>query len=463
MNGQNNDQQLAALPRRSRRLATMIPASHWISMGYSEDDAYIMEDLQNDIKKYCDNSGDEIYLVHYGNLGNDVPLSHHDLMIPHWKRLFKAIHGRTSVEEFDIGGICMPISVLDIMFPALQSMNLDCLYLCTMGLENDGFQLLSSFIKHNSSVTRLVLEGNKFDDVPTAATFSNAVKDHPNLEMLSFYNCSLSSNIDFLRKILEGCKRKNRLGLVISLDSFGTEAISVMADYISSNHLLRSINLSGNNIKDSGAAQLATALKTNTNMHGLHLYDNDITEDGESCLRKVLFDPTSIDSIVQSNHRSRVYTYDNDDSDNSIIAHRPPLEKEILRINKEEYTIGQKIRKKVVLALCGPNRELFDLAFLNGLPLELMPRMLELIQEYGRTRTEAFRFMLPDGREDGILEEIDRYIGPWPSSKQLEKGALSRLFHTLRGWELPLLFVNLSTPSSNVTTGKRKRRKTSRH
>jgi len=308
MNQQVNNINQPVLPRRSRRLATLIPASHWISLGYSEDDAYMMEDLQNDMKKYCDNSGVEIDLVHYGNFGNDVPFSHHDLMIPHWQKLFKTLNGRTSVQCFDIGGIYMPISVLDIMFPALQSMNLDCLYLCTMGLESDGFQLLSSFIKHNSSVTRLVLEGNKFDDVSTAATFSDAVKDHPNLEMLSFYNCSLSSNIDFLRKILEGCKRKSRLGLVISLDSFGSEAVSVVADYISSNHLLRSINLSDNNIKDSGAAQLATALKNNTNMHGLHLYDNDITEDMESCLRKVLFDPTSIDSIVQSNHRSRVYT-----------------------------------------------------------------------------------------------------------------------------------------------------------
>lgn len=156
------------------------------------------------------------------------------------------------------------------------------------------------------------------------------------------------------------------------------------------------------------------------------------------------------------------YTHNHDDDDSNI-AHRPPLEKEVLRINKEDYSIGQKIRKKVVLALCGPNRELFDLAFLNGMPLELMPRMLELIQEYGRTRTEAFRCMMPDGREDEVLEAIDRYIGPWPSSKQLEKEALSRLYHTLRGWELPSLFVNLNTPPANVTTEKRKRRKTCRY
>lgn len=44
----------ALLPRRSLRLATFIPASYWISMGYSEDHALRMEKLQNDIKAVCD-------------------------------------------------------------------------------------------------------------------------------------------------------------------------------------------------------------------------------------------------------------------------------------------------------------------------------------------------------------------------------------------------------------------------
>ena len=36
---------------------------------------------------------------------------------------------------------------------------------------------------------------------------------------------------------------------------------------------------------------------------------------------------------------------------------------------------------------------------------------------------------------------------------QLERDALSRLFHTLRGWELPLLFENLRVSSATDTTG----------
>jgi len=88
-----------------------------------------------------------------------------------------------------------------------------------------------------------------------------------------------------------------------------------------------------------------------------------------------------------------------------------------------------------VLALCGVDGSLFDLSHFNDVPLQLMPRVLELIQKHTTRRSSN-------------------------TPVQLEKDALSRLFHTLRGWELPVLFENLNNLSTNA--GKRKRRKTRR-
>ena len=79
MNDQSNNQ-LAVLPRRSRRLATIIPASHWTSIGYLEDDAQLMEKLQNDIKDVGDKTDIEF-------IGNHTILPHHEMMLPHWKSL----------------------------------------------------------------------------------------------------------------------------------------------------------------------------------------------------------------------------------------------------------------------------------------------------------------------------------------------------------------------------------------
>ena len=71
-----------------------------------------------------------------------------------------------------------------------------------------------------------------------------------------------------------------------------------------------------------------------------------------------------------------------------------------------------------------------------------------ILQEHTDARTQAVRIR-PVPQE-----------GPMYDLVQLEKDALSRLFHTLRGWELPLLFENLKSPSAY--SGKRKRRKTRR-
>ena len=42
---------------------------------------------------------------------------------------------------------------------------------------------------------------------------------------------------------------------------------------------------------------------------------------------------------------------------------------------------GMKVRLKVVLALTEVNKDLHDLRFFDAVPLELMPQLLELVQQ----------------------------------------------------------------------------------
>jgi len=232
-----------------------------------------------------------------------------------------------------------------------------------------------------------------------------------------------------LEKILEGCKRMKHLS--ITGEEIRSETVGVLADFISGNHPTEVMFLNDNKITDSDSSLLASALENNTNLIQCDLSGNDITKVGQKKILKALYDPTSMDSIVESNHICRMYAYDIKNA--TVVAQRPHIEREVFNINKGDYTIGQKIRKKVVLALCGVDGELFDLSHLNDLPLQLMPRVLELIQKHTRSRTKVVK---------------NRPI-------RLERDALSRLFHTLRGWELPLLFENL-IPKKGAA-GKRKR------
>ena len=436
--------------RRSRRHATIIPISDWMSIGYSEDDAALMEELQQRMKAYRDDDDEGTIAL---SIWRERYVQHHDWMIPHWKELFKALRGRTSVTTVNIRRIHLPTSVLNIIFPSLKTMpNLTKLDLVQTRLVDKGLLMLSSFLKLNSSLHELFIDGYKMG-LSVASALSDALNEHPTLEKLVLDNGGLEENPEILEKILEGCTRLTSLAL---MDNLGSVAVSVLSDFIRGNHPIRNIFLKHNRISDNDTVLLASALKTNTNLKQLDLRENDITEEGNKNTFRALYDPTSMDSIVESNHTC--ITYSRDITNQSIWDQLTPFEREVMKIlNDGNLSTQQKIRRKVVLALCGVDGELFDLSHLNDLPLKLMPRVLELIQEHtsGRTNAVGICAAAPPGFICPRLAALLDADAP-----QLQNDALTRLFHTLRGWELPLLFENLRSPSK--TTGKRKRMKTRR-
>jgi len=252
---------------------------------------------------------------------------------------------------------------------------------------------------------------------------------------VAFINCALT-NTDILRVILEGCATINNVK--IEANKLESEAVAIISDFIQSNPPptpTEYMNLRHNSISDDDTLLLASSLKNNTHLRLVNLAHNDITEEGEKLLFKTMYDPTSMDSIVESNHTCVIHAWDFTGKE-SLVQRSNPVEAEVMKINADhDISTKQKIRRKVVLALCGFEGELFDLAHFNDLPLPIMPRVLELIQEHSQIRTHCHL--------KGLYDE-----------NQLEKDALSRLFHTLRGWELPLLFENLHSPPPIKTGGR---------
>jgi len=379
------------------------------------------------MKKYCeDNDNNEVEL-----LGRDIglePLPHHDVLLPHWKKFAIGLKRRTSVEEVQIMGISLTVSVLDIMFPALQS--LESLTLYNTGLGYEGLQCLSAFLKENTSLSQLFVAADTIDDLSVASSLSDTVKDHPCLKVVGFVQCGLN-NATILEVILEGCKGK---GLGLAGNNFGSEQVGIFSDFIRSNNSTNVLNLNENKLNDNDALVLASALKENTHLDELILTENDITKEGQKALMNAVFDPTTMDSIVECNHRCLPYTYDI----NEKRFQRSLMEQELISINADkDMSVQQKIRQKIILALCGVDGGLFDLSHLNDLPLQLMPRVLALVQEHSWSR------------------RVTTFEGLGPA---LKEDSLTRLFHTLRGWELPLLFENLRVSSATDSTGKRKRK-----
>jgi len=400
-----------------------------------------MRELQRCMKKYCDtdNECNVIKLEVGTNNSGSNRYSHHEWMLPHWKELFKALRGRTSVTNVIIRRIHLSVSVLNIILPSLKTLpKLTRLTLDDTKLGDDGLQRLVSFLNHNSTLEDLKIHYHRWErinDLSIATSLSDAVRNHPTLKRFVLDYPTVFNGTDILHIILNGCVGLETLS--ISVEELGLEGVVHISNFIRSNHPLKDLDLTRNKITDGEALQLTSALCYNTHLKFLNLQHNAITLEGEKRLLGALFNPLSMDSIVQSNHTCIPHAWDI--SKLSIIAQRTMLEHMVYLINADmNISIQRKIRKKVVLALCGVDGSLFNLSHFNDLPLQLIPRVLELIQDHTIGREKVVRRM----------------------PNQLEKDALSRLFHTLRGWELPLLFEYLNRPSTKGRSGKRKRRKT---
>ena len=133
-------------------------------------------------------------------------------------------------------------------------------------------------------------------------------------------------------------------------------------------------------------------------------------------IHSALCDTTSLQAIVDSNHVCQLtvstgkLTYDN-------YSTKEDEMKNINALALEDE--GKKIRYKVVLALFTTNPNLFNPRGFDDVPLELMPRLLEIAQQ--------------DLGHDGFGLEIRKWCGRNP--------ALSRIFEVMMGWNTPLLFV----------------------
>jgi len=372
MNNQNE-------PRRSRRLSTIIPASHWMSIGYVPMDAQVMENLMIDMNSYCEEGIDDDVKLRPkpGHFGENV-VPYHDTMLPLWKRFSQALS------------------------------------LCT----DEDFEEL--YIKSISM------------DIQVVRTLSDSIMNsHRNLKFVKLRRCGMNDT-SLLQTFLAGCSRIKTIDL--EYNEITSEGALSISDFISTNPVrLQAIFLNHNNLSDRDMIVLSSALKSNTYLLILELQHNDITEHGWKAIQKAQFDETSMNSLFHCNHKCLVSNHSEGEEHTEGHEKTILIEAELVEIHADmdehrnpftgQTSIVKRIRRKVILSLCRADGELFDLRILNDVPLQLMPCVLELIQEHTVVRKKICRYK----------DEED----------QLEKDVLSRLFHVLRGWHLPLLFDNL--------------------
>ena len=155
---------------------------------------------------------------------------------------------------------------------------------------------------------------------------------------------------------------------------------------------------------------------------------------GRSEIVNCLFDTSSLKSIVDSNHTCMVAC-------GSSVECGTRIEKLMNKINSLA-NVGEKIRYKVVLAL-NETEGLYNVRDFDSVPLELIPRLLELIQlEVGYY---------------GFGEDIVEYLADKKYGKDSDM-RINRLYDFVTGSNTQLLFER-GSGLKRVRIGPKKKRK----
>jgi hypothetical protein len=176
---------------------------------------------------------------------------------------------------------------------------------------------------------------------------------------------------------------------------------------------------------------------------------------GGRIVKSALFDTTSLEIIADSNHICDV----------KLSGQNGSNEKYVSRINALDISEGKKIRYKVVHAINTAKTDLVDPRNFNSIPLELMPQLLELVQQ-------SVNF------EYGSDAQVKLFVPKSPRSHQAERdeegrvqpqAPLNRIYEIITSWNTPLLFARgagklkpkKKTPKTQQkkSQSKRKRRK----
>ena len=334
-----------------------------------------------------------------------------------------------------------------------------------------GLALVTDFLVKKNAVSEFSLGGGSIgeedDRKPNAKALKQCLEKNTTLEQLCLSSNNLGSDDRIFSTIMSGIKGSVSLTYVDLSDNSirNMPSVKLIAKYLARNPSLIGLDLSNNDMPSRSANVLIESLKKNTNLQHLSLRCNNITDQsvppikdllqinttlssidldynnihvkkGRMELLKALCDPTSLDSIMNSNHTCSL-----------IIVGRNyggTHEVELGNINALENE-GKKIRYKIVLALREMNKELYDPKMFDDIPLEIMHKVLELVQleigcnDYGKGIVKSVKKRNTINRLSNIYETIHQ----WPDFPSLfsrgpgkgsitKKGKLKRKFDDIK-------------------------------
>ena len=300
----------------------------------------------NTVDKFCgdiDNALSELKAGKFSHLflGGQSFMAHHDSDIHYWKKLAHAFQlcgpfvkkGEYGTPSFSIKDIQLTPKVHDILSEGLNG----CIGLRTIELDNHndieepnyqrGIRFAVKLIESNQNLESFIWVNNPFKRIEDAASIFDSICSHPSMTYVNLTDCCVVDdegiNVDGYEILCSLLERENRLTQInMNRNGIRTSGDTRLSGYIATNPLLQSLDLSHNHLNDGDALSIAQALGQNTNLTNIELDNNNITLVGGHALMKAVYDPTTLNSVVDSNHSCYlggdfVYSYSEDTTNDS--------------------------------------------------------------------------------------------------------------------------------------------------
>jgi hypothetical protein len=291
-------------------------------------------------------------------------------------------------------------------------------------LDKESNKLFAKSLAKNKSIEKLAFRSNDFKLPYLLDGADKAVS----MRRLTHLELALNSlPIQAVRKMVEFFEdvESQLVSLTLSKNRLSTKAVKALLPAIKSHTSLQHLDLSNNWLTDDVAPAVIDLLRGNSDLLTLDLRGNKSLRYGKAqIVRGGLHETTSLSTIADSNHICDVKL-----SNSNVSVSNIPYGDIIRKINALGVNDSRKIRLKVILAIKNTKPELYDLRnFAEDVPLELMPRLLELVQQdykYGRER-EDIQLVYKSKRQRYSVNS---------------KGPLNMIYELVTSWNTPLLFA----------------------
>ena len=356
----------------------------------------------------------------FGEDSEDTLISHDDILLPHWRELANAIqlglvrpNSQRFLNTISIYNVQLTSSVMDLLTPALKSKEIDMLTLNNNDFVNirEGIKFAVDVMESNPNMKHFLWEHNQLDSMENARSVLDAVISHPSIDRIRLENCLHDGNIngyDVLCYLLTSGKRFEHIEC--DNNNIQTRGGTAIPEYIASNPPLTRLHLLDNVLNDDDAILIAQALKQNDNLHVIVLGGNMITHTGKEALLKVVYDPTNLNSMSDSNHSCRIAGVDIpilsflNNASRNVREWREWKIYNLLSKRNEEGSNVQHLK----LEFDGVDEE-------NNNSLKLTPDVLEVVHKY--------------------------YANPnQMPTYQIRVRPLSIMYEIVRGWKMPELY-----------------------